>query len=219
MKISGAIFDMDGTVTDSMFVWKDIGMRYLLSRGLTPGPTLWQDIRNMSLIETTDYFREVYRIPETNEEIAKAINALVEPMYRTEVAPKAGAPEFLACFKARGIPLALATATDRYLVEATLGRNDLLQYFDGIFTCTEVGAGKTSPEVYEAALRFLGTPREETPVFEDAWFALSTAKSAGFPTVAVYDDSQARDWETMKLEASLAVTDYRTDGKQLFEIQ
>lgn len=211
MKISGAIFDMDGTVTDSMFVWKDIGKRYLVSRGLTPAPDLFQKIKNMSLLETCAYFREAYGVRETDDEIAKGINDLVEPLYLTEVGPKPGAVTMLENFRSRGVPMALATATDRYLVEETLGKNNLLQYFDAIFTCTEVGAGKTTPEVYEAALRSLGTPKRETPVFEDAWFALSTAKRAGFPTVAVYDDSQKRDWETMKREAVIVISDYRTD--------
>lgn len=211
MKISGAIFDMDGTVTDSMYVWKNIGLRYLQKRGIVPGPTLWQDIKNMSLLETTAYFREVYGITETDAEIAQGINDLVEPMYRTEVLPKKGVIELLEAFRARGIPMALATATDRYLVEATLQKNDLLKYFKGVFTCTEAGAGKTDPVVYEAALKCLGTPKAQTPVFEDAYFALVTAKRAGFPTVGVYDESQDRDRVAMERNADIFVTDYRAD--------
>lgn len=211
MKISGAIFDMDGTITDSMFVWKDIGKRYLVARGLTPAPNLFDEIKRMSLLETCAYFRDVYGVAETDEVIARGINDIVEPLYLTEVAPKPGAVEMLDYFRARGIPMVLATATDRYLVEETLGKLDLLKYFKAIYTCTEVGAGKTMPDVYEAALVCAGTPKRETPVFEDAWFGLSTAKRAGFPTVAVYDDSQARDWDTMKREATIAITDYRKD--------
>ncbi|MGI5978323.1 MAG: HAD family hydrolase [Oscillospiraceae bacterium] len=211
MKISGVIFDMDGTVTDSMFVWKDIGKRYLLARGLTPKETLFEEIKNLSLLETCAYFREVYGLRETDQEIAQGVNDLVEPLYLSSVGPKPGVIPLLENFKARGIPMVLATATDRYLVEETLEKIDLLKYFKAIFTCSEVGAGKTAPDVYEAALACLGTPKDETPVFEDAWFALSTAKRAGFPTVAVYDDSQKRNWETMKQEATVAVTDYKTD--------
>lgn len=211
MKISGAIFDMDGTVTDSMYVWADIGVRYLRSHGVTPAPTLWRDIKNMSLFETTAYFREVYGIRETDDEIAQSINDLVEPMYRNEVLPKPGVVELLDNFRVRGIPMALATATDRYLVEATLAKNDLLKYFKGIFTCTEVGAGKTDPLIYEAALKCLGTPKAETPVFEDAYYALITAKRAGFPTVGVYDASQTRDKEALQREATIFITDYKTN--------
>ena len=211
MKISGAIFDMDGTITDSMFVWKDIGMRYLVSRGLKPAPDLFQNIKNLSLLETCAYFRREYGVNDSDEAIAKGINDLVEPLYLTEVGPKPGAVAMLESFRARGVPMALATATDRYLVEETLGKNDLLKYFGAIYTCSEVGAGKTMPDVYEAALAFLGTPKTETPVFEDAWFGLETAKRAGFPTVAVYDESQKRDWETMKREATIVITDYRRD--------
>lgn len=211
MKISGAIFDMDGTVTDSMYVWADIGVRYLRSHGITPVPTLWRDIKNMSLFETTAYFREVYGIRETDDEIAQSINDLVEPMYRNEVLPKPGVVELLEDFRARGIPMALATATDRYLVDATLAKNDLLKYFKGIFTCTEVGAGKTDPLIYEAALKCLGTPKAETPVFEDAYYALATAKCAGFPTVGVYDASQTRDKDALQREASIFIMDYKTN--------
>lgn len=211
MKISGAIFDMDGTVTDSMFVWKDIGKRYLLSRGITPAPNLFDEIKSMSLLETCAYFRAVYGVRETDDAIAKGINDIVEPLYLTEVGPKPGVVALLEHYRARGVPMVLATATDRYLVKETLEKIDLLKYFKAIYTCTEVGAGKTMPDVYEAALVCAGTPKSETPVFEDAWFGLSTAKRASFPTVAVYDDSQKRDWETMKREATIAITDYRTE--------
>jgi beta-phosphoglucomutase-like phosphatase (HAD superfamily) len=95
--------------------------------------------------------------------------------------------ELLAYWKVQGVKMCVATASEIYMVKKILERHGVLQYFEGIVSCTEVGAGKDKPDVFFAAQRFLGTPQEQTWVVEDSALAIETAKNAGFPTIGVYD--------------------------------
>ena len=115
---------------------------------------------------------------------------MLERYYRFEVPLKPGAAELLERLRQDGVKLCIATATDRHLVEAALDRCGVLSCFGEIFTCNEVGHGKDEPDIFEEALRFLGTEKAETVVFDDALYAVRTAKEAGFPVAAVYDSHE-----------------------------
>lgn len=190
MKVSGAIFDLDGTLLDSMPVWCTAGSRYLKSRGLSPAPGLDARLMRMSLRQAADCLITEYALPDSPGAVMDGVNAMIARFYREEARPKPGATGLLTALRTRGVPLCLATATDRPLVEAALRRSGLLDFFAAVFTCTEVGAGKDRPDIFEAARAFMGTPRAETWVFEDAAHAAKTARDAGFPVAAVYDPSE-----------------------------
>ncbi len=189
MRIKGAIFDLDGTLLDSMSVWETAGARYLESLGRKPRPGLRDAIISLSLMQAADYFRREYGVTESVSEIMDGIDSAVEDFYRNEVGPKEGVIGFLESLRSHGVKMCVATATNRRLVEAGLKRNGMLDYFGAIITCTEVGAGKDSPRVFNTALEFLGTKKEETFIFEDALYAIKTGKEAGFTVVAVSDES------------------------------
>lgn len=209
MKISGAIFDMDGTLIDSMYLWEDIGVKYARSQGVEPKPGFEEEISEMSMEMVSEYIQKEYGISQTADEIRAGINKLVEPLYRDEVPAKKGVMAFLDEMKRRGVPMCVATATDIQLVEMVLGRLDMIKYFEGIYTCTMVGAGKQFPDVYEAALKKLGTPKSETFVFEDAVYAARTAKTAGFPIAAVYEPATGEEgWQELKAMADIVIEDY-----------
>lgn len=209
MKISGAIFDMDGTLIDSMYLWEGIGVRYARSQGVEPKPGFEEAISEMSMEMVSEYIQKEYGVSQTADEIREGINRMVEPLYRDEVPAKKGIIAFLEELKRRGIPMCVATATDMQLVELVLGRLDMIKYFEGIYTCTMVGAGKQFPDVYEAALKKLGTPKGETFVFEDAVYAAKTAKAAGFPIAAVYEPATGEDgWRELKSMADMVIEDY-----------
>ncbi|MFR1948731.1 MAG: HAD-IA family hydrolase [Roseburia hominis] len=121
------------------------------------------------------------------------MDAIVFAAYRDEVLPKPGVAAYLESLKKQGIPMAVATATNRPMVEAALARTGLASYFKQIFTCTEIGAGKERPDIYLAAAKALGTHPADTWVFEDALYAIKTAKAAGFYTVGFYDETSRND--------------------------
>jgi len=190
MRIRGAIFDVDGTLLDSMFIWDTIGEAYLRSIGYQPKENLNETFKNMSLRQAARYYQTEYGVARSIDEIMDGVNAMLERYYRFEVPLKPGVAELLERLRQSGVKLCIATATDRYLVEAALKRCKVLSYFGEIFTCNEVGHGKDEPDIFEEALRFLGTEKAETVVFDDALYAVRTAKEAGFPVAAVYDSHE-----------------------------
>ena len=199
MKISGAIFDVDGTLLDSMSIWDTIGADYLRSIGYIPRENLNEIFKNMSLLQAAEYYRNEYGVTLRVEEIMSGVNAMLEQFYQYEAPLKPGAAELLARLRQNRVKLCIATATDRYLVEAALARCGVLSYFGEIFTCNGVGHGKDEPHIFEAALRFLGPERAETVVFDDALYAIRTAKEAGFPIAAVYDTHEKSQTEVRAL--------------------
>jgi HAD superfamily hydrolase (TIGR01509 family) len=197
--IKGAIFDLDGTLLDSMFIWDTIGEEYLRSLGKEPHEDLKETFMTLTLEEAAEYYREHYGVTLSVKEIVDGVNAMVEQTYRTKVTLKPGISEYLAWLKGNGVRMCVATVTDRYLVEETLDRLGVRHYFSEIFTCAEVGFGKDKPIIYQKALEHLGTAKDETYVFEDMLFALNTAKTDGFPTVGVYDRHEEHQDELKEL--------------------
>lgn len=197
--LTGAIFDFDGTLLDSMFIWDTIGEDYLRTLGKEPHEDLKETFMTLTLEEAAEYYREHYKVTLSVTEIVDSINAMVEGIYRTKVTLKPGVMAYLRLLKESGVKMCVATVTDRYLVEDTLERLGILHYFSEIFTCAEVGYGKDKPIIYQKALEHLGTAKEETFVFEDSLFALETAKIDGFPTVGVYDMHESRQEEMKRL--------------------
>ena len=197
--IKGAIFDLDGTLLDSMFIWDTIGEEYLRSLGKEPHEDLKETFMTLTLEEAAEYYREHYGVTLSVKEIVDGVNAMVEQTYRTKVTLKPGISEYLAWLKENGVRMCVATVTDRYLVEETLERLGVRHYFSEIFTCAEVGFGKDKPIIYQKALEHLGTEKSDTYVFEDMPFALNTAKTDGFPTVGIYDRHEAHQDELKEL--------------------
>lgn len=213
--IQGAIFDVDGTLLDSMKIWEDVSARYLRSLQVEPEKNLSKKLEKMSVEEGAQYLKTKYALPQSMEEIVHDTLEIVQDFYFYEAPLKPGAREMLESLRQAEIPMVVATSSVREHVERAFARLHILEYFSSIFTCSEVGVGKTQPIIYEEAGRYLGKRKKEIYVFEDAIHALETAKKAGFYTVAVYDASSQKDWEQLKQEADLFLTDLRQF--QLFE--
>ena len=205
--LKGAIFDFDGTLVDSMYIWDTIGEDYLRSLGKEPHEDLKETFMTLTLEEAAEYYRTHYGVTLSVKEIVDGVNTMVEGIYRTRVALKQGVADFLAQLKDNGTRMCIATVTDRYLVEETLDRLGILQYFSEIFTCAEVGYGKDKPIIYRKALEHLGTTKNETYVFEDSLFALKTAEADGFTTVGVYDRHENRQ-DNLKNLADYYIVDF-----------
>ena len=185
--IRGAIFDLDGTLLDSSPYWDKAPAIYLASLGKKAKPSLAKTLFSMTLAEASDFMTGEYGLRQTPQEIADGVNAAMERFYREETPLKRGVDALLEALKARRIPLAVASVTDRHLVKAALRRHGVLEHFTAVVDTAEVGVGKHEPDVYLRAAERMGCLPGETLVFEDALHALCTAKRAGFRTVGVYD--------------------------------
>lgn len=186
----GAIFDMDGTLTDSMYIWDTTGITYLRQQGKEPEPGLRERLRPLSLVQAAELFQKEYGIEQTVDEILEAFNDIVEEEYRTNVKLKPGVEEVLKLLKEHGIAMTVASSSPREIVVMVLERLGIAAYFSHIVTCGDVGRGKDQPDVYDRAAELMGTQRAETLVFEDALHAVKTAAAAGYYVVGVYDESE-----------------------------
>lgn len=195
MKISGAIFDMDGTLTDSMPVWRTIGSTYLKRRGISPREDIDRRFCSMSVFEAVRIFQSEYGLSEPEDKLCSDITDMIYDIYENDVLLKNGAKEILCEFYEKGIPACVATATDRPMVEAVFKRCGIFKYVKEIFTCREIGVGKKKPDIYLAASRAMKTRPKHTAVFEDATHAAETAKRAGFYVVGLYDEASCCDFE------------------------
>ena len=205
--LKGLIFDFDGTLFDSMFIWDTAGESYLRSIGREPETGLQKVLKPMSLLQSAQYIREKYDIPLSVEDIMDGINHTVEVFYFHTVEPKPGVIAFLEELYRRNIKMCIATATDRYQVEAALQRCQMRHFFSEIFTCTEVGSGKDRPDIFRKAMEHLQTDRTNTAVVEDAYHAAHTAKQDGFLVVGVYDSHESRQQELLQI-ADVFLPDY-----------
>lgn len=206
--IQGAIFDFDGTLFDSNHVWETAGERFFQSIGMEPKANLQEEIRTMSLYQSACYIRKEYGLSLSVEAIMQGINKTVEDCYFNSVQPKNGVRSFLQQLKNAGVRMCIATATDRYQIEAALKRCNMPDYFSGIFTCSEVGHGKDEPDIFRKAMEFLGTDRSSTVIFEDAIHAVRTARSDGFLTVGIFD-SHIKNRQTLQDLCDCYIEDYR----------
>ena len=199
MRLQSAIFDMDGTLLDSMHIWNDVGPKTLRSMGIEPAPDLGPRLMLMTFRDGAALCKEEYHLSESVEEIMDLTKDRVRSFYEQEVQAKPGVEKFLSLLKMEGVWMYVATNTDRDLVEAALKHTGLEGYFRGILTCAEVGAGKKdSPEIYERCLRRLRSTKKDTVIFEDALHAIETAKAAGFRVCGVYDPSAEADQEAIR---------------------
>ena len=205
--MKGAIFDFDGTLVDSMFIWDTFGEDYLKSFGIEPKENLTETFKTFTLEQAAEYYREHYGVTLSVGEIVDGVNDMVAEIYRNKVELKDGVREFLEALKSQGVKMCVATVTDRPIVEDVLCNLGIRDFFTEIFTCAEVGYNKETPHIYRAALEVLGTKKDETVVFEDALHALMTAKNDGFPVAAVYDKHEAKQIE-MRSEADYYISDY-----------
>ena len=191
MKINGAIFDMDGTLIDSLMVWdvlwEKIGVRYRNDPSFRPDAVTEKAVRTLPLREAMELLHKECRIGESGDALWQIATQMCVDFYSDEVQMKDGVLEFLAHLKQRGVKMCVASATAPNLLQIVIDRFGLDRYVSKIFSCSEIGKGKEFPDVFQAAHAYLGTPLDSTWVFEDSFVALQTAQKAGYQTVGIYD--------------------------------
>ena len=182
-----AIFDMDGTLLDSMGMWAGVGKELIRLHGKTPAPDVWNDLRVLNSVDSAKYLIERYGFAGTVEEVIQEIDDVAYRRYSTDLPLKPGSLELLQRLSELRIPAILASATDKRLLRTCLNRLGIEQYFFRVNSCEDFLTSKSSPLIFQKSAEMAGVPVENAVVFEDALHAVRTAHAAGFPVVAVYD--------------------------------
>ena len=216
--IKAVLFDLDGTLVDSMWMWKDIDIEYLGKRGFDLPGELQKDIEGMSLTETATYFKNRFELPESREEIKKEWMDMARDKYCHQVPLKPGAKEFLLYLKEHQIRTGIASSNGIELVHAVLQAQGVDQYLDSVHTCCDVKRGKPNPDIYLLVAEELDVKPEECLVFEDIPMGILAGKRAGMRTCAV-EDVFSRDQMNEKRQlADYYIQDYYDVLQERYEV-
>lgn len=217
IKLNTVIFDLDGTLLDSMPLWLGCAERYISSLGLEPEKDLGKKLFSMNMKEGADYLKNKYNLTFSNQKICDGVNQVIAINYKEEIQFKPGAKEFLHKLKESGTKIALCTNTDRVIFTPALERLNALKYFDFILTASETGMSKSKPEIfYKICLEMEAEPGN-TWVFEDSLYALQTAREAGIKTCAIYDETSETDAEEIKQISSVYCKNYKEAENYFFD--
>ncbi len=199
MNITGAIFDFDGTVFDSMHIWKGVKFQFFDRIGLVLSEEEKKEFQGLFLLDAIDLAKKRYDLGFSDKELFNEFFTLIREKYHADTKPKNDIIEFLEKLKANGVKMGIATATGEFALEAVLEKFNMRHYFSEIYSTYTVGASKTEPKVYDVVLEKLGTEKQTTWVFEDALYAAKTAKKAGYNVVGIYDKSELEQEELKEL--------------------
>ena len=215
MDIKGAIFDMDGTLIDSMGYWKSAAGDYIKTLGKEPDADLGDRFLTLGLANIYPQMKEDYGLTQSIEEVSAGIYAIMEKNYGN-VDIKPYVKDMLEAFKNKGVKMCIASATNSDLASRVLTRLGIRDYFSAVLCCKDVGRGKRYPDVYNYALNYLGTSKEETPVFEDAVYAVRTLRANGFVSVGIEDPNcVGEEREEVKAKATYYIDSYKNWEKVL----
>lgn len=206
--ITAVIFDLDGTLIDSMWVWDQIDEDYLSKKNIEVPKNLNSEIAHLSFNQVAKYFKKRFNLEDSLDDIKNSWNTMAYYHYSTDIKLKNGVKEFLDFLKSLNIKIALATSNSMNLLEATLKNNGIYEYFDSITLTDEVSVGKHEPDVYLLAAKKLGVDPKNCLVFEDIIQAVIGAKKAGMKVIAVEDTRSLSDKDKLLEASDEFITDF-----------
>lgn len=206
--INYMIFDLDGTLLDSLSVWVDSDREFITGMGYEYDSGCSLAMKKMHFDSACEYLVREYSLPFSAEETGRRILAIVEEHYINGISLKRGAEEFLAAARGAGVKMCVATSNKKSLAEASLKARGMMEYFEFVLTSDEMGCGKDSPEIFLKAAEMLGGKPDETIVFEDSIHAVRSAKAAGFKIAGVYDSLCGDEFTEIQKYADISVTSF-----------
>lgn len=210
MDFEAAIFDLDGTLLNSMEVWEYIDISFLQKRGLPVPPNYVTEICARSFEEAAQYTIDLFDLSESIDDIISEWNEMAVYEYANSVKLNSGAHDYLIQLRSRGIKLAVATGLPERLFRPCLANNDVLGLFDVLCSTDEVMRGKEYPDVFLLASQRLGTPPSRCIVFDDVLPAIKSAKQAGMFVCGVYDKYSAHNRAEIERIADAYIFSFKT---------
>lgn len=212
-KTKAVLFDLDGSLMDSMWMWKDIDIQYLRKFNIECPDDLQKNIEGLSVVETAVYFQNTFGIKDSVSDILEYWNMMAFDKYSNEVALKPGAGEFLKFCAERKIKLGICSSNTKQLLEAVLVSNKVKDLFEIVISGEDVNKGKPNPECYLTAAGILGVEPENCLVFEDIPMGIEAGLNANMTVFAVEDD-YSKHYKNQKMNMShYFINDYT----ELFE--
>ena len=202
------IFDLDGSLVDSMWMWKAIDIEYLKGFGIKPPEDLQKQIGGRSFFETAVFFKDKFGLEDSVEKIGDDWNRMAWDKYTNEVPLKDGAFEFLSACENKGIKLGIASSNSTELIEQVLFSHNIRDKFSSVKSGTQIQKGKPAPDVYLAVANELKVSPEKCLVFEDLVDGIKAGKNAGMTVVAVSDDYSRHSDKAKRELADYYIEDY-----------
>ncbi|WP_246543196.1 HAD family hydrolase [Fusibacter paucivorans] len=189
--IEAIIFDLDGTLVDSMWIWKQIDIDFLEKRGIVLPEDLQKDIEGMSFTETAQYFMDRFQLNEPMEAIKDEWNAMAKDFYANRIPLKHDVKKIINHALKEGIKLGIGTSNSRELLMTVLEAHQMVSHFDAMRTSCEVKVGKPSPDIFLKVAEDLDVLPSKCLVFEDTYAGVQAARNAGMRVIAIYDEISA----------------------------
>ena len=202
--MNGYIFDLDGTLLDSMAAWDNLGADYLIAQGITPPPNFRETVKPMGFTQAAEYFITL-GLDKKVPDIIKGITDMIRDQYVHHIPAKAGAHRLLEHLKERGDRLCVATATDKRLAMVALDRLEMAKYFDFVCTCEELSLNKQQSTFFKKVSDMLGMDKTHTFVVEDSLHAMRSAKEAGLSVIGLYEPYVKEDWPQIQQIADRSI--------------
>ena len=210
MKYKAVIFDLDGTLIDSMGIWIKIDKEYLEIRNIPVPDNLFKDVKTgNSFTEICQYFKDKFDLPESIETIGAEWTDMVEEHYKTDIKLKPGAIELIEFLHVNTVKMGIGTSNSKYLAETVLQANNVLQYFESIVAGCEEIKGKPYPDIFLNSAEELRIDPAKCLVIEDTLQGVIAAHNGGMDAFAIFDDNDTHDVEKLKLEADFYAEDFQ----------
>lgn len=206
--ITAVIFDMDGTLIDSLGVWADSDRIFAEELGLSYDAKISAAMKKMHYVSACEYLKEYYALEMSAEEIGARIMEIVREKYLHEIPLKPYVLDVMRALRSRGVKMCVATSNDKSLAEGALKNLGIYDMLEFVITSDEVGVGKESPLIFTRAAEMMCAAPQNTAVFEDSVHAAESAAAAGFFTVGIYDGKYNNEFEEMKRTADMTVKSF-----------